>query len=259
MPPKRNKAIVENSLNIDNLPFDTSKLSEESKLIVSILMYTVNQTQEMFSKSLREKDKIIDNLNDKVTKLEQKIMVVESKLDDDEATVRLNDVIISGENVPNFQQGESTNIVACDLLKSKLNTHLPVTDILKSFRVGKRSPNGPDKRNILVKFARPENKSDIMLACRTMKPEKLFINECLSPIRNSIMYVLRRAKKDFPLIVSGCNSIDGNVYVWINPPNPNAPGAKASRMQVNDFQKLSQFCDKVINSSVSTYIPEWQH
>ena len=37
-------------VNIESLPFDISKLSEESKVIVFILMHTVNQSQEITSK-----------------------------------------------------------------------------------------------------------------------------------------------------------------------------------------------------------------
>ena len=92
------------------------------------------------------------------------------------------------------------------------------------------------------------------------------------------MYVLRKAKKDFLDIVSGCNSMDGigNVYAWVLEyflsrsdlneliniiesfaPNGNAPGARASRMQIDNYKKLSNFCAEVIISSVSAYISDW--
>ena len=255
-PSKKNAKSV---VNIENLPFDISKLSEESKVIVSILMYTVNQSQEMFAKANEEKDNVIKCLSEKVNKLELKLAIIDNKLDEKESTERLNDIVISGQNVLPGKQGENTKTVVIDMLRDKLHLNINPNDIGISHRIGKRNVNAPDLRSILVKLSTNEAKQNIMNACKTAKPERIFINENLSPARNSIMYVLRKAKKDFPDIVSGCNSMDGNVYAWIKPPNGNAPGARASRMQINDYKKLSNFCTEVINSSVSAYISDWQH
>lgn len=261
MPPKARGKNVNNDgiVNIENLPFDISKLSEESKLIVSILMYTVNQSQELFVKANEEKDKVIKGLTEKVTKLEHKLLIIDNKLEEKVSKERLNDIVIGGPNVPLGQLNEDTKSVVIGIFREKLQLNIPPHDITVSHRIGKRNLDNTDKRSILVKLARNEIKNDILTACKTRKPERIYINENLSPARNTIMYVLRKAKKDFPNIVSGYNSMDGNVYAWINPPNMNASGARASRMQINDYNKLSHFCTEIINSSVSTYISEWQH
>ena len=46
--PEYDPEMVQNYFSLDNLPFDISKLSDESRLIVSILMYTVNNAQDKF-------------------------------------------------------------------------------------------------------------------------------------------------------------------------------------------------------------------
>ena len=45
-------------------------------------------------------------------------------------------------------------------------------------------------------------------------PDDLYINEVLTPTRNTIMYVLPKAKKDFPVLVSGYCTNEGSMHVW---------------------------------------------
>ena len=68
------------------------------------------------------------------------------------------------------------------------------------------------------------------------------------------MYVLRKAKKEFPTKVSGCTSLNRNVYVWIKSPNPNAANASDTRMMVNTYASLDKFCTQTIESTVSHFI-----
>ena len=56
-------------------------------------------------------------------------------------------------------------------------------------------------------------KVDILNAARQVKPENFFVNECLTPTQKAIGYVLRKAKKEFPNIVSGSTTFDGKHFV----------------------------------------------
>ena len=262
MPPKKNKpsnsAIP--TYDLDNLPFDLSKLSDESRLIVSILMYTVNNNQENFTKAMESKDKEVKMLSEKVKGLERKLELLDNKMDEKDVSERSNEIIISGFNIPVAQPDEDSSSVVRNILKDNLKLNVSPVDIIKSYRIGKKnSAHANDIRSIHVKLSKQELKNDIIATSRSVKPDKLFFNENLSPIRNSIMFVLRKAKKDFPNIVSGCNSIDGSVFVWIKSPNHGAPGARDSKMRINDHNKLNYFCTEIIGSTVETYIPEWQH
>ena len=118
---------------------------------------------------------------------------------------------------------------------------------------------GPDKRQIIAKLCRRDLKPDIFHACKTIKPKDLFINEHLTPVRKTILYVLRSAKRRYGDLISGCNSIEGRVYVWLKPPHPNAPGAHDTRMLINNRDKLEKFCHEVLNTQLSEFIDNWRH
>ena len=180
-------------------------------------------------------------------------------MDEKDVSDRSNAIIISGFNIPVAQPGENSSSVVRNILKDKLSINVSPVDIIKSFRIGKNSPHANIVRNFHVKLSKQQLKNDSIATSRSVKPDQLFFNGSLSPIRNSIMYVLRKAKKDFPNIVSGCNSIYGSVYAWIKSPNHGAPGARDSKMRINDHNKLEYFCTEIIGSSVEIYILEWQH
>ena len=84
-----------------------------------------------------------------------------------------------------------------------------IVDISTAYRLDGKN----NKKSIVVKFCRRDIKNDLVTASRRSKPDQFFVNECLTPQRQTISYVLRRAKQEFPNIVSGSSSFDGKVYV----------------------------------------------
>ena len=52
--------------DLDKLPFDLFKVSDESRLIVSILMYTVNNNQDNFTKPMESKNNEVKMLSEKI-------------------------------------------------------------------------------------------------------------------------------------------------------------------------------------------------
>ena len=91
-------------------------------------------------------------------------------------------------------------------------------------------------------------------ASNSLKPQNVYLQEDLTKTLNSILYVLRKDKQHVPEIVSGCKSIDGNVYAWLRVPNPTA---RDSRMVVNTFAELDKFCSDILKQPPSTFAPEW--
>ena len=124
MPPKRNLPKVSNDFSLENLPFDTSKLSEESKLIVSILIYTVNNTRE-FEDAMKLKDKDIKTLETKVTHLERKLESIECKLDNSEVMEIMNDVITTDPSTPVVTNSENCISIVKHLVGNKHRINLP--------------------------------------------------------------------------------------------------------------------------------------
>ena len=100
-------------------------------------------------------------------------------------------------------------------------------------------------------------KRQIFEACRAVKPKNFFVNESLTPTRNSCAYGLRQAKKRFPNIVAGYGSLDGKVYVLIKPPNPNAPNAFNSRMWINTKTNFIDLCTKILKCDHTTIVNKW--
>ena len=55
MPPKKNNVGRSRGISLDNLPFDTSNLSEENLLMLNVLIYTVNNNRKEMINELKGK------------------------------------------------------------------------------------------------------------------------------------------------------------------------------------------------------------
>ena len=122
---------------------------------------------------------------------------------------------------------------------------LPTEEITAAFRLGsKPNSQGADRRNILLKMKREDTKRDILAACRTTKPNNLFIKDDLIPARAKILFALRQAKRRFPAKVMSCGSRDGSVFVWLR---ASGDSTNNNKMTVNNFSKLSKLCQFELN------------
>lgn len=244
------------ALNLD-------KLSADGKLIVAAITAQLDIFKEDFLKKLAIKDKQIDSLKLEINTLHVKVANLEERIDDADAYERRDAIVISGNAVPQFQIGENCNDIVCNLVKNALKLKMNPSDISTSHRLGKKPTNQqPDRRNIIAKLCRRDLKREIINTCRQNKPDNLFVNEHLTPLRNTIMYALRKLKGRFPAIISGSTSIDGRVFVWIKKPTSttsaentgNAP--KNTRIPINTKFKLEDFCKKTLKVSLSSIIKD---
>lgn len=240
---------------------DFSDLSEDGKKIVAAISAKIDVLESNFNKMLEEKEKRICELEDQVSTLKKNLSKIEERLDDSEAFERRNSLIFSGTDVPNSTASEKCSDIVCNLIKDKLKIEIPASAISSSSRLGKKPlVQGPDRRGILVNFCRSDIKKDILAARKAVKPDNIYINEHLTPIRNTIMYLLRKAKHQFRDKISGCSSLGGRVFVWVRPPNPDAPGPQQnSRMQVNTHHQLDKFCTDILHTPLSTFIDTWPY
>ena len=252
MPPKKSKKF---DFPPEDLPFDISNLSEESQTIISVLLYAVTNYKNEVNKIIAERDATIKSLNERVKSLENKIEIMENKIDADEANERMNEVVISGKNVPPCSSGENITNVVTALLRNTFSSSVSPSNIVKCHRIGQKPRPGSgtqDRRSIVMKLADSDIKNDLITSSKRVKADGVFICENLSPIRKSIMYVLRRAKREFPDIVSGATSINGNVFVWIKSRN----ASRDTRMLINNYNSLDRFCTEIINSTMSHFIQD---
>ena len=77
MAPKKKAPLFD--LSSLDLPFDISKLSEDGRLIVSIMMFTIKSQQDRFNDDLAAKEKEISAFRDKVMKVENRPDDIQNK------------------------------------------------------------------------------------------------------------------------------------------------------------------------------------
>ena len=235
-------------------------LSEESQKIVNVIFQKLDIMQDELFGMLEEKDQRIRSLEGEVDALKCAVARLEERVDDGDAYERRDTVVFSGEAVPAASDGENCGQLACNMLRNALNMEVSPSAISVAHRIGSKPvTQGPDKRSIIVKLCRREMKRDILEGCRRVKPQNLYINESLTPVRSTIMYVMRKARRQFPDRISGCNSIDGKVFVWVKPPNPSAPQPRNTRTSVNTYQQLQKFCSDILDTPLTTFLDRWPH
>ena len=234
-------------------------LSEDGKRIVAAIRHEIEKIKQEFLHQINEKNLLNDSLKKEVTKLNDKVNKLEEKVDETEAYERRDSLIFSGDAIPPFTVGENCSAIVCGLLSAKLKLNIRQTDISMSHRIGKKNTNQrEDKRNIIVKLCRRDIKSDILSTCRNEKPN-MYVNKNLTPTRKTIMYVLRKAKKNVNSRVSGCYSAGGRVFAWIKPTGDAAEGRRVTRVPVNTHAALETLCCDVLREPLSNYLQAFSH
>ena len=89
-------------------------------------------------------------------------------------------------------------------------------------------------------------KKDILAVFKRVKPFNLFANDDLTPLKSRVLYVMSQAKKEFPCKVKFCVSRDGKVFMFLQPPNPNA---RSQRVFISSMQQLNEMCLKIFSLS----------
>ena len=232
-----------------------SDLSDSERRIVDAITFRMD---ELLLK-MEEKDKVIDKLNNDVFVLKATVSRLEDKIDQNDAFDRRETLVFSGKSLPIFSNNENVTQVLNKVLKDKLKLPLPENSIATSHRVGKIPVRGEDRRAIVARFCNRDMKIDIMKAAKTVKPENLFINESLTPVRQTIHYVLRKAKKKFPEKISGISTFDGKIMVYVKPLRPSR-NSRDIKFIINSRSKLETFCnDALATSLTSLFDGEWQN
>ena len=237
---------------LQELGIEMQGLSSESKKLVAIIMKGMSKLleQEM------AKERAIYNA--RIDKLEDQITTLIEANDDLENYGRRNNIVISGSAIVSAVQGENCIQIASDLIKNHLDVPISTNDIDVAHRLGKPRENSPDKRPIIVKIVRRANKHLLLQASRVKKPVNVYFNESVSKTRSTILYVLRKAKKDYPHQIGPCKTEDGNVRVMI--PHPDAGGGSDTRSRketVNTRRELDKLLLTRIGADSSKFNPIW--
>lgn len=205
--------------------------SLSSKL--DVIMERLNSIDTRFLESEKENK----NLKQKVSELEERVEHLE-------AAHRRDNIILSGNLLAELPNGDDCSGTVVDLLKRSVNYVLDRSKLLTAYRLGSKPSNqSADRRNVLVKLAEHDMKRDIIAAFRTVKPSSLYVNDDLTPLKASILFTIRQAKKKLPDRVAGCGSRDGRVYILFRSPNPNA---RHQRVFVRSEQQFDELCVKTL-------------
>ena len=184
-----------------------ASLSKEGQHIVSVILAGFQAIMMRKSQEVADLQRTVKVMHDRIEKLEEIV-------DNNSSYERRDTLVISGD-IPPAKENENCATIVSELVREQLSLNLKREDISTAHRIGRKPlPGKVDKRGIIFKLCRRDIKRDILFACREQKP-KYYINEHLTPIRNTILYALRKAKAKHPVKVSSCRSVDGNVTVYL--------------------------------------------
>lgn len=244
-----NEISTDNELNMESLKQEIKRLVETK--IDELFVEFSNK----YSKIINANKQAVETLKTEVNLLKKKITTLEEKQEDSEALEHLNKIIIAGNAVPDATTNENCTSTVIQLIQQQLSVTISPEEILHSHRIGKKpAPQSRDNRSIAVKLSRPDLKKKIFSERKEKRINDLYINESLTPTRQKIMYVLRKLKKDPSTKISGCNSIDGKVYAWIETDNHHQTTGTAYRTSVNSLQSLDDLCKKYTNKPLSDFL-----
>lgn len=224
---------------------DPAQLSGENRQLFNCIV-------QYFESKLAERDQKIVKLEGTVDELRSRMNHLEEQVDGQDSYGRRETLIVSG-NVPIARDGENCGAIVRDIVKRTLNINMKDTDISVAHRIG-RIPRtgGSDTRSIIFKLCRRDLKRDIVSACKGSKLD-VYFNDSLTPTRSTIMFVLRKARREFPNNFGNCRSTDGNVSVWL----PTDQAGKYRRVGVNSRRALDELLDREVSRTSSNYVDNW--
>ena len=159
--------------------------------------------------------------------------------------------------MPPAQHAEDCKFIVLEQIREHLRLELAIEDILMAHRVGvKPKIQGEDKRNIVFKLSNRDVEQNILKYCSVVKPKKFYINESLTPLRNTILYVMRQAKKKHPSVINSCNSSDGSVVAWLHSASASAK-TKYWKIIINTMKQLDLFLQEELNMKETSFNDTW--
>ena len=254
MPPKNKNANVQKD-SAEAVSMDIDKLSPDGKILINMMKSEFQKFREEFSGLLAAKNTEIERLQAKVLSLEDELKKVKDNIDGAEAYERRDTIVLSGSSIPAGSQGENCVATVQSLIKDKFRVEVSDHDISCSPRLGPKPNNQePDKRSLIVKFCRRDVKTNVLISGRRAKAHGLFVNESLTPARNSIYRTLRTIKRSHPQLVKGCSTFDGNVFAYTKAPNPNS--TRDVRHKINTHERLTKFCEEHVKQPLSAFLDQ---
>ena len=205
---------------------------------------------------LIEASKELSDAKHEILLLQAKNRKLFNSADDQDAYVRRNSIIFSGEKIPVYNENEDCTSIVRKLIRDDLGLNLDPL-ISTAHRLGKppASDTSPDKRDIIVRFCQRDTKFKVYSSGRQQKIRGLYVNESLTPTRRSIHFALRKIREKHSTLVTGISTHNGRIFVYTKAA-PNAPPESASlKTELNTIEALSSFCDNFIKEPLPNFLP----
>ena len=215
---------------------------------------------ELTSAFLERDAKIIDankNLieaNDRITRLQDANRKLLNDADEQDAYIRRDSVIFSGDKLPAYRSDEDCKNIIRKLIRDDLRLNIDPL-ISTAHRLGRPPASDiPDKRDIIVRFCQRDVKFLVLSTGRKLKVKDLFLSESLTPNRRTIQFVLRKIRRKHPTLVTGTTTHNGRIFV-LTPPAPNAPpNSKNISTELNTMEALSSFCTNFVKEPLPNFL-----
>ena len=184
--------------------------------------------------------------------LETRVVKLEQQIDENSAHERKNTLIMAG-TIPPASHAEDCKFIVWDQIREHLSLELAI-DISMEHQISVEPKiQRENKRNIMFKLCNRDVKQNISKNCKVVKPKKFYINESLTPLRNTILYVMRQVKKKHPSVINICNSSDGSVVAWLHAASASAK-TKYWKIIINTKKELDLFLQQELNSKATAFI-----
>ena len=235
-----------------------NNLVSEREDKVSLLEIKIEQERSENDAKVAAIETKFEKSNAENIELRSQITKLKNTHDELEAYGRRESLIFSGEKIKPFESGENCVTLAKDIIKNELK--LSVDPIISTAHRMGRPPaptsNAPDKRSIIVKFVRRDDKFLILKTARnkTTRVKGLFVNESLTPTRSKILHILRQAKKIDKGVVTGTSTLNGRVFAHHKPSSTAPDDADSLKTEINTMENLEEFCKNFIKRSLESFL-----
>ena len=195
-------------------------------------------------------------LKEEVSSLKSSISSIQCEIDNADAYERRDTVIVAGSCVPEVVRGENCSDLALNIFKEELRIELRNSDISTAHRLGPKPSNQtPDKRKLIVKFCRRDAKRQVILASKTLRSRRIFVNDSLTPTRKKIYDTLRSIKRSHPDLVKGVTTIEGRVFAFTK--NSDLPNARDTKHLVSTMEALKTFCRDFVKQPLDIFLSQF--
>ena len=196
------------TMDSDQFKLMVIEAMKDKSVVTALAKATENQMDKMTDRVMERLDATIKsyqeelrNKEKRIADLEEKVCSLEGLLDDQEQYSRRESLRFSGiAESPH----ECTDDLILDVVNKAMSVEPPLQreDIARSHRSGDKAKAKSGRRAILVRFATYRVRDRVIRARRNLKrvnerqEEKLFVNEDLTKYRNNLLYQARNLKKD---------------------------------------------------------------